>query len=87
MKPAQVDASESPALRWRLPFFYGWVILAVSTLAIFFSGPAIFIDPMIQELGWSRPLISCLYSLGTLAAGFVMVFVGRLVDRVGSFLS
>ncbi len=73
----------------RLPFFYGWVIVAVSALAMFFSGPgqtfavSIFIDPIIAEFGWSRSLVSSLYAAGTLLAGFTMTFVGRLVDRKG----
>lgn len=73
----------------RLPFFYGWIIVTVSALAMFFSGPgqtfavSIFIDPIIADFGWSRSLVSSLYALGTLLAGLTMTFVGRLVDRKG----
>lgn len=44
--------------------YYGWVIVAVATLAVFMSSPgqtyvaAVFVDPIQQETGWSRTLIS-----------------------------
>jgi MFS family permease len=74
----------------RTPFFYGWVILAVSALARFISSPgqtfliSVFIDPIISELGWSRTLVSSLYTAGSLTAGVVVIFVGRLLDRYGA---
>ncbi len=74
----------------RVPFFYGWVILAVSALAIFISGPgqtysvSIFVDPIISDMGWSRTMVSGLYTAGSLTAGVAMIFVGRLLDRYGA---
>jgi len=74
----------------RTPFFYGWVILATSALAIFISSPgqtfliSVFIDPIISELGWSRTLVSSLYTAGSLTAGVAVIFVGRLLDRYGA---
>ncbi len=74
----------------RTPFFYGWVILAASALAIFISSPgqtfliSVFIDPVISELGWSRTLVSGLYTAGSLTAGVGVIFMGRLVDRYGA---
>ena len=74
----------------RTPFFYGWVILAVSALANFISSPgqtflvSVFIDPIISELGWSRTLVSSLYTAGSLTAGVAVIFVGRLLDRYGA---
>ncbi len=43
-----------------------------------------FIDPIISELGWSRTLISGLYTAGSLTAGVGVIFVGRLLDRYGA---
>lgn len=79
--------------RSRLPFgspvFYGWVMVLVSSLVIFFSGPgqtysvSVFIDSYINEYGWSRSVVSGMYSVGTFCAGMLMGFVGRLIDRYG----
>ncbi len=69
--------------------YYGWVIVAVAALGVFMSGPgqtysvSTFIDPLIADFGWSRAQVSGMYSGGTLAAGFLMTVVGRLVDRRG----
>jgi MFS family permease len=70
-------------------FFYGWVIVAVSAFTLFFSGPgqtysvSTFIDSYISEFGWSRSLVSGMYSMGTLAAGLTMGVMGNLFDRRG----
>lgn len=70
-------------------FFYGWVIVIVSGLTLLFSGPGqtysvgIFIDSYIYEFGWSRSIVSGLYSIGTLCAGLLMGFVGRFLDKFG----
>ncbi|MFH1639748.1 MAG: MFS transporter [Chloroflexota bacterium] len=74
----------------RFPFFYGWVILTLGALIRFISGPgqtyliSVFIDPLISDLGWSRTLISGLYTAGSLTAGVAVVFVGYLLDRYGA---
>ncbi len=74
----------------RTPFFYGWIILTASALTRFISSPgqtfliSVFIDPIISELGWSRTLISSLYTAGSLTAGVAVIFVGRLLDRYGA---
>lgn len=71
-------------------FHYGWVIIAIAALSQFFSGPgqtysnSIFIDYYIEEFGWSRSTVSGIYSAATLTAGFLLFFVGRLIDRNGS---
>lgn len=72
------------------PFYYGWVIVAISALSYFFSGPgqtfsnAIFIDYYIEEFGWSRSTVSGIYSAATLLAGFLIFMVGRLFDSQGA---
>ncbi len=70
-------------------FFYGWVIVFVSAVGIFFSGPgqtygvSTYISHYITEFGWSRSFVSSLYSAGTLLAGFTFFKVGRLIDQWG----
>ena len=74
----------------KVPFFYGWIILPVAALAMFMSGPgqtyniSIFVDPMIAELGWSRTMVSGLYTAGSLTAGAFMILAGRLLDKYGA---
>lgn len=69
--------------------FYGWIILVIASLGVFFSGPgqtysiSVFIDSYIQEFGWSRSFISSLYSLATLTSGLLLLFVQRQIDRRG----
>ncbi|MDP6451715.1 MAG: MFS transporter [SAR202 cluster bacterium] len=73
----------------RVPFYYGWIILIAGGLALFTSAPgqtyvvSVFIDPMIEDLGWSRNLYSSLYTGGSLTAALAVPFIGRLLDRFG----
>ena len=79
----------SPPLT-RLPFFYGWVILGVAGAVGFSSGPgqtyavSVFLDPIIEDMNWSRTTVSGLYSAGSLTAAATMVLVGRMLDRFGA---
>ena len=51
----------------------------VSWGSIFYAF-ALFLDPMGQELGWSRPALTGAYSLGLVASGVCAFPVGRLID-------
>ena len=65
-------------------------MLLVASLGVFLSGPAqtygmsVFVDPMIEELGWSRSLFSTLYSVATLLSAGALVLAGRQIDRFGN---
>ena len=80
------------ALATRLPFYYGWVVLACLCCAGFArQGPAvatlsIFIEPLTREFGWSRTAVSGAVSLGGLMAALVSPMIGPLLDRRGSRL-
>ena len=84
------SSSGRPSLAARIPFFYGWIILPVASMALFISGPgqtysvSVFVDPIINDLGWSRTTLSGLYTAGSLTAALVMVLIGRLLDRYGA---
>ena len=88
--PTRRTSDNRPLLSTHLPIFYGWLILPVAGLAIFVSGPgqtytvSIFVDPIIEEMGWSRTLVSSMYTAGSLSAAASMVIVGRLLDRYGA---
>ncbi|UCH37840.1 MAG: MFS transporter [Candidatus Bathyarchaeota archaeon] len=81
--------SSESGLPFRTRFFYGWIIVGVSALILFFSGPgqtysvSIFIDSFIVEFNWSRSIVSGVYSAGTLLAGFLMGIMGSFFDRRG----
>ena len=89
-----MKASNPPSRRGpipaRFPFFYGWVILPVASLAMFISGPgqtysfSVFVDPIREEMGWSQTMIASLYTAGSLTASAGLLVVGRLLDRFGA---
>lgn len=68
---------------------YHWVIILMSGLILFFSGPgqtfnvSVFIDSYIESEGWSRSAISGFYSAATLVAGLLMPLSGRYIDKLG----
>lgn len=70
-------------------FYYGWVILLLSALSTFFSSPgqtysiSTFIDSYIKEFGYSRTMISTVYSVATILSGSLIVFMGKAVDKFG----
>jgi len=76
----------------RLPFFYGWIVLACICCAGFArQGPAvavlsIFVEPMTAEFGWSRTAISGAVSLGGLLAAIASPVIGPWLDRNGARL-
>ena len=83
-----------PGPRWpfapaRVPFFYGWIVLAVSTLGILASipgqtmGMAVFTEPLMAALGLSRTELSLAYMAGTIGSSMFLTRAGRLYDRVG----
>lgn len=77
-------------LALRLPFFYGWVILACLCCAGFArQGGAtatfsVFVEPLAREFGWSRTAISGAASLGGLLAALAAPLIGPFVDRRGA---
>ncbi|MDX1665501.1 MAG: MFS transporter, partial [Candidatus Promineifilaceae bacterium] len=88
--PHNTARIQKQTLVTQLPFFYGWVILAVGTLGVIMTSPgqtyavSIFIEHFIQDLGVSRSLVSTLYAAGTLVGSFALPFVGREIDRRGT---
>jgi MFS family permease len=83
--------SESRArLPWqaRLPFFYGWVIVAASLVFSFtgaglFWGASVFVTPMQDELGWSRSAIYLAFTIRALIGIVLSPIIGPVADRAG----
>ena len=78
------DAAE-PARR-----FLGWRIAGLAVITGAMTGPgqtigvSVSIDPLIAELGLSRPQVAAAYLIGTLAGGAALLPVGSWIDRVGT---
>ncbi|OGQ82109.1 MAG: hypothetical protein A3G40_11800 [Deltaproteobacteria bacterium RIFCSPLOWO2_12_FULL_57_22] len=72
-----------------VPFFYGWVVVALSFLACLVtagirSAPAVLIHPLEAEFGWSRAAVASAASLNLLLFGLAAPFGGWLIDRYGA---
>ncbi len=70
-------------------FYYGWIILALSTLCIFFSAGtrslyAVFYLAQVQEFGWSRGAGSIAYTVNLLVFLTALPLIDALLDRWGS---
>jgi sugar phosphate permease len=80
------------ALAARLPFYYGWVVLAALCCVGFARQGAavatlsIFVEPLTREFGWSRTALSGAVSLGGVLAALLAPAIGPLLDRRGSRL-
>jgi sugar phosphate permease len=76
----------------RLPFYYGWVIVAIVFMRSFTTAGALWTTgvlsvPMHDDLGWSRTVIFAGITLRTLGAAVSGVFFGALMDRPGAVRS
>lgn len=74
--------------RDRQPLYYGWVVVAVTGLALLVSAgvrsaPGILINPLETEFGWSTASISFAISIGILLYGLAGPAVGSLLGRFG----
>ncbi len=55
----------------------------------FFSSPgqtysiSAFINSYIKEFGYSRTMVSSVYSMATILSGTLIVFMGKAVDKFG----
>jgi MFS family permease len=72
----------------RLPFFYGWVVVAVAfvTMGLGVNARTAFsllFPPILDEFGWERGLTAGAFSFGFLVSAALSPFVGRLMDRHG----
>lgn len=77
----------SPA---KFPFFYGWIIVAVSALGFWASipgqtaGVGVFTDFLVEALGIDHVEISTAYMIGTIASSFVLPMAGKMLDHIGA---
>ena len=88
--PNREERAIAPRRRAASPtrFYYGWVILALSTLCIFFAAGtrslyAVFYVAQVQEFGWSRGGGSAAYAVNLLFMVGGTPLLGALLDRWG----
>ena len=67
---------------------YGWVVVAVTFLTLFFAAgvrtiPTVIIKPLEAEFGWDRSTVSFAVAISLFAYGFGGPIAGSLVDRFG----
>ena len=72
----------------RLPFYYGWVIVAVTfvTMGIGVNARTSFsllFSPIIDEFHWDRGLTAGAFSFGFLISAILSPLMGKLMDRTG----
>jgi sugar phosphate permease len=83
------DAETKQSRLWlATPFFYGWVVVALTFLAVLTaagirSAPSVLIHPLEAEFGWSRTAIASAASLNLLLYGLAAPAGGWLIDRIG----
>lgn len=71
----------------RTPFYYGWVIIAVTgvaasfTTGVLFWGLGFFVPLMEEELGWGRSTLFLPLALGALVAAVLGPTLGHLFDK------
>jgi MFS family permease len=80
------------ALVDRLPFYYGWVVVAVAfvTLAVGVNARTSFsllFPPILDEFGWSRGTIAATFSIGFIVSTLITPLIGMLMDRYGPRLT
>jgi len=78
-------------INWRLrtPFYYGWLVLAITAIATFaasgltqvvLGGVQVYIT---EESGWDDGSLAFAATLGTWMSGMIAPIIGRLADRFG----
>ena len=73
----------------RTNFFYGWIILPISTLAAFFTSPgqtymvSVFNPSLREALDLSLTQLTGAYMFGTVLASLPQTYIGQWADRIG----
>ena len=85
---SQGQSAAPHRLAARLPFFYGWVLVAVGfvTMAVGVNARTAFsllFPPILDEFGWERGVTAGAFSFGFLVSAVVTPLVGRLMDLRG----
>jgi MFS family permease len=88
MTPAEESMVSPRRKASRLPFFYGWVIIAVAFVSMGVSVNArtafsLLFPPILAEFGWERGVTAGAFSFGFVVSAALSPSLGRLMDRRG----
>jgi MFS family permease len=77
-----------PGLRRYLPFFYGWIIVAIAfvTMGLGVNARTAFsllFPSILAEFGWQRGVTAGAFSFGFLISALLSPLLGRLIDSRG----
>ena len=69
-------------------FFYGYVVVAAAFVIMTLAWGSnrtfgVFVDPMLEEFGWTRAAISGSFTINMLVMGLLALVAGRLTDSLG----
>lgn len=73
----------------RIPFFYGWIMLPIATIAYMMTTPgqtigiSIFNPSLTATLNLTQTQLTGAYALGTFLASLPQSYIGALMDRYG----
>ena len=72
----------------RLPFYYGWVVVAVAFVTLGLGACvrnafSLLFPPILADLGWDRGLTASVWTVGFVTAALFVPVLGAAVDRWG----
>ena len=90
--PPNTGSSKTPDIIKRLPFYYGWVVIAVAfvTMAIGVNARTSFsllFPAIVDEFGWDRGTTAAIFSIGFMVSTGMTPLLGQLMDRYGPRLT
>jgi MFS family permease len=86
----RIGTSRGRAVPGGARFYYGWVILGVSTLAMIGTLPGrtqglgLITEPLLRDLAISRITFAQINLIATLVGSLFCIGIGKLIDRTGS---
>ena len=90
--PSNTGSPKTPDIIKRLPFYYGWVVVAVAFITMAIGANArtsfsLLFPAIVDEFGWDRSTIAAIFSVGFLISTGVTPVIGMMMDRFGPRLT
>ena len=86
--PAVTVGLMNSSQKRRLPFYYGWVVVAVAfiTMGVGVNARTAFsllFPPILDEFGWSRGSLAATFSIGFMVSALITPLIGIMMDKHG----